>query len=301
MKTLTDFIAGELERPVPPAVAQAGRIIAGRLGGSAVLFYGSVLRTGDLTGLLDFYVLREGRARSAIGRLLWPDVSYHEVNVGGEVIRAKVATMPLDTFARAARGDTLDTTIWARFVQPAALVWSEDADFRRRTVDAVAQAAMTASRFAALHGPDQGDALDFWAALFRATYAAELRVEAPGRENQILGYDQHRYRALLPLAWRAAGVDFTENTAGTVSARLPEPRIVALASAWLRLERAGKRLNLARLMKAAFTFDGATRYAAWKIERHTGLQVTVTPFRERHPIMAAPGVLWQLWRHSVLR
>lgn len=300
MSALVDFVSAELSRPVPEAVEHAGRVIAGRLGGVAVLFYGSVLRTGDLDGLLDFYVLREGRAHSAIGRLLWPDVSYHEVNIGGEVIRAKVATMPLDTFAHAAQGATLDTTIWARFVQPAALVWSKGAGARHRTIAAVAEATKTAASFAALHGPDGGDALDFWRALFRATYAAELRVEAPGREDQILGYDQARYRALLPLAWRAADIDFAQDGA-FLSARLAEPRLLALASSWLRLERSGKRLNLARLMKAAFTFDGATRYAAWKIERHTGLQVVVTPFRERHPIMSAPGVLWQLWRHTVLR
>ena len=300
MTALADFLAAELDRPVPSAVEHAGRVIAARLGGVAVLFYGSVLRTGDLDGLLDFYVLREGRARSAIGRLLWPDVSYHEVNIGGAMVRAKVATMPLDTFAHAAGGNTLDTTVWARFVQPAALVWSKGASARQRTINAVAEAAKTAASFAALHGPDRGDALSFWRALFRATYAAELRVEAPGREDQILGYDQARYRALLPLAWRAAGINYHRD-GDTLSAPIAEPRILALASSWLRLERAGKRLNLARLVKAAFTFDGATRYAAWKIERHTGLQVIVTPFRERHPLMSAPGMLWQLWRQSVLR
>lgn len=300
MSALTDFLSGELDRAVPSEVEQAGRVIAGRLGGIAVLFYGSVLRTGDLDGLLDFYVLRDGRSRNAVTRLLWPDVSYHEVNVGGTIVRAKVAAMPLETFARAAQGGTLDTTVWARFVQPAALVWTKDPGFRQKTIEAVAEAAMTAARFAALHGPEQGDAIDFWRGLFRATYAAELRVEAPGREDQILGFDQARYRKLLPLAWQEAGIAF-EVVGEELSPRLPEPGIIALASAWLRLERAGKRLNLARLMKAAFTFDGATRYAAWKIERHTGMQVMVTPFRERHPIMAAPGVLWQLWRHTVLR
>lgn len=300
MNALTEFLSGELDRAVPSEVEQAGRVIAGRLGGVAVLFYGSVLRTGDLDGLLDFYVLRDGRSRNAVTRLLWPDVSYHEVNVGGTIVRAKVAAMPLETFARAAQGGTLDTTVWARFVQPAALVWTKNPGFRQKTLDAVAEAAMTAARFAALHGPEQGDAIDFWRGLFRATYAAELRVEAPGREDQILGFDQARYRKLLPLAWQEAGIAF-EQVGEELSPRLPEPGIIALASVWLRLERAGKRLNLARLMKAAFTFDGATRYAAWKIERHTGMQVMVTPFRERHPIMAAPGVLWQLWRHTVLR
>lgn len=301
MSALGRFIAAELDRPVPPEVAQAGRVLAARLGGAAVLFYGSVLRTGDLDGLLDFYVLRDGAsAGGAIGRLLWPDVSYHEINIGGVTIRAKVATMPIDTFRRAASGSTLDTTVWARFVQPAALVWAKGAVPRQRTIDAVATAATTAAGFAALHGPACGNPSDFWRALFRATYAAELRVEAPGREDQILSFDRERYDALLPLAWRAGGVPFTEASNG-LSPQLSGERVSELAGTWLKLEGAGKRLNLARLLKAAFTFDGATRYAAWKIERHTGLRVVVTPFRERHPIMAAPGVLWQLWRHTVLR
>ena len=300
MTALTKFIAAELDRPVPHEVVQAGRVIAARLGGAAVLFYGSVLRTGDLDGLLDFYVLREGPADGIVARLLWPDVSYHEVNIGGALIRAKVAAMPIETFARAAGGRTLDTTIWARFVQPAALVWCTGATIRERTINVIAEAAMTAGGFAALHGPANGSAGAFWRALFRATYAAELRVEAPGREDQILSYDRARYDALLPLAWRAAGIAFVER-AEELAARLTEEQMVSLAGAWLRLENAGKRLNLARLLKAAFTFDGAARYAAWKIERHTGLRVTMTPFRERHPIIAAPSVLWQLWRHTVLR
>jgi hypothetical protein len=56
-------------------------------------------------------------------------------------------------------------------------------------------------------------------------------------------------------------------------------------------------LNVARLMKAAFTFQGASRYAAWKIERHTGVPVEVTPWRERHPILSAPAVLLKVWKN----
>ncbi|HEY9233936.1 MAG TPA: hypothetical protein VIP08_02790, partial [Phenylobacterium sp.] len=58
----------------------------------------------------------------------------------------------------------------------------------------------------------------------------------------------------------------------------------------------GKPLNVTRLIKAAFTFEGAARYAAWKIERHTGLPVPLTPWRERHVILAAPGMAWRLWQ-----
>ena len=66
--------------------------------------------------------------------------------------------------------------------------------------------------------------------------------------------------------------------------------------AWRMRRTLGKPLNLARLVKAAFTFEGAGRYAAWKIERHTGVAITVTPWRERHLILASPGVFWQLWK-----
>ena len=45
------------------------------------------------------------------------------------------------------------------------------------------------------------------------------------------------------------------------------------------------------------TFEGAARYAAWKIERHTGMPVKITPLRERFPLLAAPQVLWDLRQH----
>ena len=48
--------------------------------------------------------------------------------------------------------------------------------------------------------------------------------------------------------------------------------------------------------RGAFTFDGAARYAAYKIERHTGVDIAVTPFRERHPFLAAPGAWLELRR-----
>ena len=66
---------------------------------------------------------------------------------------------------------------------------------------------------------------------------------------------------------------------------------------WARRRWLGKCLNLLRLVKASTTFEGAARYAAWKIERHTGLPLEVTPLNERFPLLAAPRVLWALWRH----
>ncbi|MEE3153918.1 MAG: hypothetical protein VX309_00130, partial [Pseudomonadota bacterium] len=65
---------------------------------------------------------------------------------------------------------------------------------------------------------------------------------------------------------------------------------------WRRRARLGKPLNLLRLAKATTTFDGAADYAAWKLHRHTGITLEVTPFRSRYPLLAAPGALFELWR-----
>ncbi|WP_066550243.1 MULTISPECIES: hypothetical protein [unclassified Sphingomonas] len=305
MTGLSDFVRDRLHAPVDPLIGAAARVIARRMNGMAVLFYGSVLRTGDIDGVLDFYVLTGESAASPglqrLGsRLLWPDVSYHEVTLGDRVIRAKVATMPLAIFAQAADGRMLDTTIWARFVQPSALIWSVDTGVADRVAAAVAAAARTAARYAAVLGPIHGTTRDYWQALFRETYQTELRVEKPGREDQILGFAPDHFDRLLTLAWEADGLPYHRDGARLVP-RVPEVEARALVEQWYDRRRAGKPLNAARLIKAAFTFEGAARYALWKIQRHTGIFMPVTPFRERHPILAAPGILWRVWLTTAFR
>lgn len=296
MTALRALIATELSEPQSAVITTVARVLMERLQGDAVLFYGSTLRTGDLDGVQDFYVLRASASSSWLGgSRLWPDISYHEIDVARQVVRAKVATMPLDVFRRSAAGVLLDTTIWTRFVQPSALLSARDASVHDRVVDAITLAAVTAATFAALHGPVAARPLDYWRALFKATYETELRVEAPGRHEQIVAHQPARYERLLPLAWRKAGIAFDECD-GCVSPRLRQDQIQLIAEAWCARAGFGRWLNAARLVKAAFTFDGAARYALWKIERHTGVRIALTPWRERHPILSAPGVLWRVWR-----
>ena len=285
------FVEQGLAAPVPPGVRAVADQLARADDVEAVLFYGSNLRTGALDGVLDFYVLTAGPRE----RGMWPMVGYREFPLGPATLRAKIATMRLATFAAAAGGALVDTTIWTRFVQPAALVWRRDDGTRAAVAGAVAAAAMTAARFAAALGPERGEAADYWRALFRQTYAAELRVEAPGREEYILAHGAGRYEALLPLAWTAGGIAFSAD-GDLLTPALPAAERARLLAAWRRRRRWGKPLNLARLARAAFTFEGAGAYGAWKVERHTGVPVPLTPFRARHPILAAPGVLWRVWR-----
>lgn len=290
-ESLEERVAAALNRPAPAEV----RAFAAQLASPdalGVLFYGSNLRTGSLDGVLDFYILTQGPQQEKI----WPRVSYHEWAHAGITLRAKVATMALETFHAAAAGERLDTTIWARFVQPSALVWSRDFAARAAIAGAVAGAACTAAQLAVALGPEAGTAEDFWRVLFRATYAAEFRVEKAGREDSILAINREHFDGLLPLALQAAGIDFSVDAENKLRPLLaPTTRARRLAW-WKRRRRLGKPYNVLRLLKASTTFEGAARYAAWKIERHTGVPVTLSPWRERHPVLAAPGVLWQVWR-----
>ena len=295
MRALARRLETQLSAPVDPAVQAFAQALAEDAGALAVLFYGSNLRTGSLEGVLDFYVLLPGDAAGE--PRIWPRVSYHERAHEGRVLRAKVATMRLATFARAASGAMYDTTIWARCVQPCALVWRRDAEAAQDVVVATAAAAMTAAQLAVALGPAEGSAKEYWRALFRATYKAEFRVEKPGREDDILRVNEAHFEGLLPAALEAAGIPF-ELVGERIVPGLDEAGRTRLRKWWATRQALGRPINFTRLIKASATFEGAAKYAAWKIERHTGMPVEVTPFRERYPLFAAPGVLWSLWRHT---
>ncbi|WP_434781428.1 hypothetical protein [Aurantiacibacter hainanensis] len=289
--SLQSRVGAALSRSVEPAVSAFAEKLAGEAGAMAVLFYGSNLRTGSLEGVLDFYVLTPG----APEKRLWPTVSYREWEHEGETLRAKIATMTLARFVAAARGETLDTTIWTRFVQPSALVWSRDPLARSQVASAIEAAAITAARLAVAVGPDSGVEAEYWRELFRATYRAEFRVEKPGREDSILQLNPDHFDGLLPDALAAGGIPFGRDGA-VLTPRITRPEQQRVQAWWKKRRRLGKPLNIARLARATRTFDGAARYAAWKVERHTGEKIAVTPFREKHPILSAPAVAIQLWR-----
>jgi O-acetylhomoserine/O-acetylserine sulfhydrylase-like pyridoxal-dependent enzyme len=63
----------------------------------------------------------------------------------------------------------------------------------------------------------------------------------------------------------------------------------------------GKALNALRLAKAAFTFEGGADYIAWKIERHSGVALELADWHRRHPLLAAPALLWRLRRRGAAR
>ena len=307
---LRALIDDELRRDMPPPAVALAKRLAARAGGgaAAVLFYGSALRDEALDGVLDFYVLLDdcgdwpgSRLAAGANRLLPPNVGYLEEQVDGRPLRAKYAVMTLAQFRRAMSVRRIDTTLWARFSQPCACLFARSDADRAEVRDAVGDAVIAAATWAAALGPVRGDAATFWRALYTRTYAAELRVERTSRGADLLAHDAPRFARLLPLAWRAGGTAFAESADGQFEPVLSTNERSIAQRRWRLRQRLGRPLNLLRLLKAALTFDNATDYVAWKVERHSGYRIEPTAFQRRHPLLAAPGIYWRLRRLGVLR
>jgi hypothetical protein len=307
---LAALLGAELARAVPAPVAALADELARRAGPStaAVLFYGSALRDDALDGVLDFYVLTDrpiawpgARWTALAGRLLPPNVGYLETVVEGTTLRAKYAVMTLAQFRAAMSPKSIDTTLWARFSQPVVCVRARGEAESREVAAAIADAVVTAARWAAELGPERAAPADFWRALYQRTYAAELRVERSARADDLVGCDAARYARLLPLAWQAGGLAFVGDGDGRLTPALTAKDRAAGERRWLRRRRLGRPINLLRLLKAAATFDNAADYVAWKIERHSGYRIEPSPFQRRHPVLAAPALYLKLRARGVLR
>lgn len=292
--SLTALTAAELAEPVDPRVTEMAAAVAMFYPSAAraVLFYGSCLRERQLDGLmLDFYlIVSDYEAAYGKGwlaranRLIPPNVFPFEH--GG--LTAKYAVLSEEDFARLCGAQADNVSVWARFAQPARLAWAADDAARAAMTAAVAEAAPTLLRLAlpGVEADRRGD----WRAVFEygfsRTYGAELRAERKGRSTSIVDSAPGRYRAVFDAALAGGAID-PSAPVGTRE-RADHRRL------WRRLRRRGKWLSVARLAKASFTFAGGIDYLAWKINRHAGTRIVITPWQRRHPLLAAVMLLPRL-------
>lgn len=249
-------------------------------GAVAVLFYGSCLREPAAGGILDLYVLTDA-PRGWADCVLAPTVHFRR----RDSLSAKVAVMPVAAFCRAMECRALSTHLWARFCQPVALVWMRDEVAAESVGAALAQARRTAAHWAERLAAPDSPAEAAFETLFRHTYAAELRAERADRPRRLVQAAPEHWRGLAERFFSAP----------------PAAERRAAARAWALRQRLGKALAALRLVKAAFTFDGGAAYLAWKIERHTGHRLALTPWQQRHPILAALPLLLRLRRAGIIR
>jgi len=281
---ISALIARNFDLPLPSDIgAMAAHILKRQGGAAAILAYGSCLRgVSTQESLIDLYLLTEreedvsaNRLSRLLCRLVPPNVYYAETLHEGRILRCKYAVMALAQFEDRMKPSTLNPYFWARFAQPAALVKASSASSRDRVSAAVADAATTMYRAALASALPGSAAADIWAQGFAETYRTELRPEASERGREIV----------------AANAAFYEEIARLIG----RPEVPAVS--WPQRRFQGKALSVARLIKAAFTFEGGASYAAWKIERHSGRKITLSPWQQRHPVLAGlmllPKLLWR--------
>jgi len=285
--SLPELVEAELMQPVDPRVTAMAEAIAFKHGAAsrAVLFYGSCLREQQLDALmLDFYLIVSDY-RSAYdkawlakaNRLVPPNVFPFQHGS----LAAKYAVLSERDFHRLNGPETRNVSVWARFAQPARLVWSADKSARMSAVQAVSRAAPT---LLAAAGQVAGESvLDWWRRAFALTYSAELRAERKGRAGSVIEADLQRYKLFSPAV--IAAIDPGAPSGG----------------GWLRRRVEGKLLSVLRLGKASATYAGGAEYIAWKINRHAGTNIELKPWQKRHPLLAAISLLPRLLRSGAIR
>lgn len=265
----------------------------------AVLFYGSCLREQRLEGLmLDFYLIVSDYAAAydkpwlvRANRLIPPNVFPFSANG----LSAKYAILSQDDLTRLCGEGADNVSVWARFAQPSRLAWAVDEVAQAQVADALGQAAPTLLKLA-IPMTEPGGRGD-WRAVFEQgfsqTYRAELRAERKGRSGSIVDGDPDYYRALFVAA--------QEDGAILVGRSVSPHESRAAARRWRRLQRRGKWLSVVRLAKASFTFADGIDYLAWKINRHAGTNIVLSPWQRRHPLLAAVMLVPRLLRSRAIR
>lgn len=272
--------------------------------GSAALFYGSGASVSSHENpsdiIFDFYLIGESydtlytsAALRAANRLIPPNVFYLETDSPFGALRAKYAVLTLDHFERLVSAKTFHSYFWARFAQPAR-IYDPSGKMTMRLEAALAQAIVRFCEASAGLMKGAFDARDLWLAGLGASYKAELRAEDPERAAMLIeSYGNWANDVTLP-ALEAAGLD-PQTGNGTIALSNDVSTWKAQA-AWRLRALAGAFLSVLRLLKGTQTFNGGIDYIAWKVKRHSGVDIKVTDWERKHPLLGAPGAALRYYR-----
>ncbi|MEX2525627.1 MAG: hypothetical protein WD750_11775 [Gammaproteobacteria bacterium] len=304
-------VASQSSRVVAPEFTLLARELQSRFGEAldAVILYGSCLHTHNPSeGVVDLYAIVDDY-RNAYGkrhlRILnaWlpPNVFYMEVGGEEAVLRCKYAVLSRHDFERGCR-DWFHSYIWARFAQPVRTLYTRDEVTLHRVNRSLAEAVITFLQTTIpMLGSRNVNAEEIWTRGLALTYAAELRPEKRGRERKLTHLNLGDYSRLTGAAVPAMEGRLQAEPEGDFRCMVDKREQRRCGRKWWLRRQQGRILSVARLVKAVFTFNHCIEYAAWKIKRHTGVTIEITPRLRRHPILFGSSILWQLLRRGVLR
>jgi hypothetical protein len=304
-------IAAESARIVAPEYETLTATLTGKFGTAidGIVLYGSCLRSNEFDNkVIDLYVFVDNYGHAykekhlaLLNGFLPPNVFYIEVPHQDKIIRAKYSVISMEDFETGVLS-WFHSYLWARFAQPVRILFTRDDACRKRLHAVLACSILNFLKVTLpLLGQCTVDAEKIWINALSYAYTAELRPERENRAKQLTYLNMGDYTRLTSYAAPALTDLITPEPRGYYRCLAnDEHRRQALRS-WRLRRWQGRILSVLRLFKATFTFRDCINYAAWKIQRHTGISIKVTPQMQRHPVLRGSAVLWQLVRRGILR
>jgi hypothetical protein len=312
--TVKEIVGQPSVRPIPDSIQAAGNFLAQKYGQAVqgILLYGSCLRAGtDQNGLVDCYVIVDQYASvyqsawlALLNRWLPPNVFYGEVDIEGHIVRMKYAVLSLEDFERSVTPQWFHSYFWGRFAQPTAVMACPSQAMSEQIISGLGRAVVTFLGNVVSQMPRQFSAKDVWNTGLALSYGAELRAESTGRIATLWESNQAYYEQVAHAAFSAHFPKIKviqENDVILYEGEYSRWDHTKNRIAWIVRKIQGKLLSILRLMKAAFTFQGGADYLIWKIERHSGVKIELTPAQRRHPIWAGLTTFWRLYRQGAFR
>jgi hypothetical protein len=264
----------------------------------AIILYGSWLR-GKRDTLPDFYVILDSysslpsRLERLGNRILKPNVYSLLLHKEDQSCAAKYATLTLKDLISGIDND-FHPYLWARFSQPNEIVFSKDNSIYLAVNNAFTKASerMIAATIPMLESEFSLNTL--WETSLTLTYKSELRSEDPKKARELVSHYAKHFEMKTDLIGPKYGL--SKSKKGTWVCHSNRSKRYAAAVKWKLRQHIGTLLSLARLTKAAFTFNEPLDYILWKVERHTGVKKEASSLQKRHPLIFSWGLLWKIYR-----
>ncbi len=310
---LASSIEQHSTRPVAPGVRALADTLLARYGNTvvAILAYGSCFRNQTDEGLVDLCVLVDSY-RSLPGtvwqrwlyHILPPTVFYMEIECSGRAIRTKYAVISCADFERGTSTRCFHSHLWGRYAQPTGMLYVRDEYGAQRVFKTLAQAVVTFVGRVLPVLPSTFDARELWQQALRLSYGTELRPERADAVVRLVDDSLDYYEQVTRIGMGCVQLDVRPVEEGRTSryhAAIPLSIRSIAGFAWRIRKVQGKILNILRLLKGMFTFQGGASYILWKIERHSGMRVETPSRLQRHPWLATALILGKLYRRRAYR
>ena len=308
---LIDLVAQQCAGVAPESCGLVSAALKENYGAAlqGILFYGSCSRGESMEdGIADVFVIVDNyrnvyprRHLAWLNALLPPNVLYREIPTGGAPVRLKLALISMADFRHGIRRG-FHSYLWGRFAQPARILYAQTGAVRREFEELMVHSVLTLLRttLPTLQGKIS-DAEAIWTNALSLSYSTEFRSEPDNKAGQLVRHNHAVYSALLDAALPALDTVLLREGAGGYRSVADAETSRRTHRLWRRRRRLGHFLWVLRLIKAALTFSNGVDYAAWKISRHAGVEIKVTPRLRRYPLLFGWGVFLKLVKRGILR